>query len=99
MRSEPRLQMKINSSQRAKEPLRMLKIEKSLYSSSYAIEMPSYTHAWILKEQNGIDGLESIEQALPEVGDFEVLVKVHAASLNYRDIVLANVRQSPKCPY
>ncbi|KAJ5132076.1 zinc-binding alcohol dehydrogenase-like protein [Penicillium atrosanguineum] len=51
--------------------------------------MPSNTRAWILKEQNGIDSLEIIDQALPEIGDFDVLVKLHAASLNYRDIVLA----------
>lgn len=61
--------------------------------------MPSHTRAWILKEQNGIDSLDTVEQALPEVGDFEVLVKLHAASLNYRDIVLANVRQSSTRPY
>lgn len=56
--------------------------------------MTSATRAWILKEQKGIDSLEIVEQTISAVGDFDVLVKLHAASLNYRDIVIAKVRQS-----
>jgi NADPH:quinone reductase and related Zn-dependent oxidoreductases len=56
--------------------------------------MTSATRAWILKEQKGIDSLEVVERTISAVGDFDVLVKLHAASLNYRDIVIAKVRQS-----
>jgi len=31
------------------------------------------------------------ETPVPEIGDHQILVKIHAASLNYRDIVIARV--------
>lgn len=45
--------------------------------------------AWTLNEQNGIDSLTPTDIHIPDLGDFDVQVKIHAASLNYRDIVLA----------
>ncbi|KAI1657804.1 putative alcohol dehydrogenase [Daldinia decipiens] len=40
----------------------------------------------------GYDGLESLkysEQPVPELGDTEVLVRIHGASLNFRDIMVS----------
>lgn len=46
--------------------------------------MATHTSAWILREQRGINSLELIQDhALRELGEHDVLVKLHAASLNY----------------
>lgn len=51
-----------------------------------------YTAAWVLQTQNGIESLEFVEGIqLPPLRDDEILVKIHAASLNYRDLVIAKV--------
>ncbi|PYH64475.1 zinc-dependent alcohol dehydrogenase family protein, partial [Aspergillus vadensis CBS 113365] len=56
---------------------------------------PQTSSTWILPSQNGIESLQLLEETpVPEIGDNQVLVKVHAASLNYRDIVIA--RGEPK---
>lgn len=36
----------------------------------------------------GFDGLELTEAKVPQVGDNEVLIKLHAASLNFRDLAI-----------
>ena len=47
---------------------------------------------WTLQGQNGIESLVSGTADLPTgLGDHDVLVKIHAASLDFRDIVLAKV--------
>jgi hypothetical protein len=47
---------------------------------------------WTLDGQNGIESLISGKAEQPtELGEYEVLVKIHAASLNYRDLVIAQV--------
>lgn len=47
---------------------------------------------WTLKGQKGDQSLECGQAELPEkLGDHDVLVKIYAASLNYRDLVLAKV--------
>jgi NADPH:quinone reductase-like Zn-dependent oxidoreductase len=47
---------------------------------------------WTLDGQNGITSLKSGTTKLPtNLGENEVLVELRAASLNYRDIVLAKV--------
>lgn len=56
---------------------------------------PKTSPAWILSEQKGIDSLQLVqENIIPEIGENDVLVKIHAASLNYRDIVIAKVHLS-----
>jgi NADPH:quinone reductase-like Zn-dependent oxidoreductase len=47
---------------------------------------------WILPAGTGIDRLKVKEVSIPDVGENEVLVKFHAVSLNYRDIMIAQVR-------
>ncbi|GKZ34036.1 hypothetical protein AbraIFM66950_004171 [Aspergillus brasiliensis] len=45
---------------------------------------------WVLDGTDGIDSLQLQEVPIPEPGDYEVLVKFHAASLNFRDIMIVN---------
>lgn len=49
------------------------------------------TSQWTLQGQDGVESLVLKQKTLPELGDFEVLVRIHAASLNYRDLVIAKV--------
>ncbi|KAI9656757.1 MAG: hypothetical protein M1821_003396 [Bathelium mastoideum] len=44
---------------------------------------------WVLHGTGSFDCLKLEEAPIPEVGDHEVLVKIHAASLNYRDLMIA----------
>jgi len=47
---------------------------------------------WIVESpDNGFDGLVQQDAPVPQVGENEVLVKMHAASLNYRDLVIPKV--------
>jgi NADPH:quinone reductase-like Zn-dependent oxidoreductase len=48
--------------------------------------------AWRLIAQNGADALERSELADPEPGPGQALVRVRAASLNYRDLMVADGR-------
>jgi NADPH:quinone reductase-like Zn-dependent oxidoreductase len=53
---------------------------------------PKTTKAWTVEGTDGFDCLKWHEQApLPEIGDHDVLVKIHAASLNFRDISIPKV--------
>ena len=45
---------------------------------------PTRMRSWFTS-QNGLEDLESIEVSVAQPGDNEVLVKIHAVSLNYRD--------------
>lgn len=57
-----------------------------------ALERPQRTSGWVLNSQNGIESLMFVRDlALPSLKDDEVLVKIHAASLNYRELVLVKV--------
>lgn len=47
---------------------------------------------WQLSATRGIDGLRLVEDAsITQLGDEEVLVEMHAASLNFLDLFVANV--------
>ncbi|KAL7792453.1 hypothetical protein V8C37DRAFT_380357 [Trichoderma ceciliae] len=52
-------------------------------------QIPQTVKQWNVAAFTGFDGLEFSERPLPEVGDSQVLVKLEAASLNYRDLVIA----------
>lgn len=43
-----------------------------------------------LQSQTGHQSLKQSEEPIPKIDKHEILVKVHAVSLNYRDIVVAN---------
>lgn len=56
---------------------------------------PTHTAKWTLPSQNGIESLTYEQEALiPDLKEGEVLVQLHAASLNYRDLVITKVTQS-----
>jgi NADPH:quinone reductase-like Zn-dependent oxidoreductase len=44
----------------------------------------------------GIDNLARVNRPVPEVGENQVLVKFHAVSLNYRDLMMITGRYNPK---
>ncbi|MGH9678412.1 MAG: zinc-dependent alcohol dehydrogenase family protein [Candidatus Acidiferrales bacterium] len=46
--------------------------------------------------QFGIQNLEAVERPAPEPGDNEVIVKFHAVSLNYRDLMFVRGAYNPK---
>lgn len=51
--------------------------------------------AWRVDDFTGFDGLSFNETApTPRVGEHDCLVKIEAASLNYRDIMIAKVSLS-----
>jgi NADPH:quinone reductase-like Zn-dependent oxidoreductase len=53
---------------------------------------PRTTARWILKGQNGFDSLAYEEKAaIPELGSEDVLVELHAASLNHRELIITRV--------
>ncbi|KAF2026409.1 alcohol dehydrogenase [Setomelanomma holmii] len=50
---------------------------------------PTTTKQWTVEGQTGFDALKFNEKAqIPEIGDKDVLVKIQAASLNYRDLII-----------
>ena len=48
--------------------------------------------SWYVVPVNGRGQLQRVEQEQPEPGAGEVLVKIHAASLNHRDLYIYNGR-------
>jgi NADPH:quinone reductase-like Zn-dependent oxidoreductase len=52
-------------------------------------------HAWQISSF-GIDSLEFVERPVPQPGPGEVLVRVHAISLNYRDLLMLKGLYNPK---
>jgi NADPH:quinone reductase-like Zn-dependent oxidoreductase len=67
-------------------------IDKTILTSSRKMANPSFSQ-WTLVGQNGIESLNYATTKLPaNLGENEVIVELRAASLNYRDIVIAQVR-------
>lgn len=60
------------------------------------MSVPKTTRQWVIKDtKNKFDGLELQENVeIPPLGDYDVLVKIHAVSLNYRDLIIPQVRCS-----
>lgn len=55
---------------------------------------PSTMKQWtITGTQKGFDDLKFEEVKVPAVGEYEVLVKLGATSLNYRDLIIPMVRK------
>jgi len=44
----------------------------------------------------GIDSMELVEQKKPEIGPEDVLVQVHAVSINYRDLLVVKGLYNPR---
>lgn len=64
------------------------------------MSIPTTTEAWQVNlGESSFDGLKfNKDFKLAEVGDNDVLVKFHAASLNYRDLIIPLVRLFPLVP-
>jgi NADPH:quinone reductase-like Zn-dependent oxidoreductase len=43
-----------------------------------------------ITERKGIDYLQAFQEDIPKINQHEVLIKIHAVSLNYRDLVIIN---------
>jgi len=54
--------------------------------------------AWTIADQFGIDHLHLATRPVPTPGPGEVLVRVKAVSLNYRDLLMVNGAYNPKLP-
>ena len=53
---------------------------------------PSTTKQWTVEGPTGFDGLKWNDKAeIPALGDHDVLVNFHYASLNYRDLIISLV--------
>jgi len=50
--------------------------------------------SWFVAGKSGFDSLEFKDVAVPELGDKDVLVKFHASSLNYRDLIIPQGKYS-----
>ncbi|KJK77267.1 hypothetical protein H634G_07006 [Metarhizium anisopliae BRIP 53293] len=56
-----------------------------------APDIPQTVKQWNVTSHDGTAGFDALafsEQQVPRLGDSEVLVKMHAASLNYRDLII-----------
>ena len=54
--------------------------------------------AFAIQNQFGLDALKPITLPDPEVGPGQVLVRIHAASLNYRDLMMVSGQYNPNQP-
>jgi len=45
-----------------------------------------------ITERKGIDYLKSFQEDIPTINQHEVLIKIRAVSLNYRDLLILNDR-------
>jgi len=52
------------------------------------MSIPQTAKQWNVTGTSGFDDLKFQEAPVPELGDSQVLVKLHAASLNYRDLII-----------
>jgi len=43
-----------------------------------------------ITDQKGIDYLKEFQEDIPSIHQHEVLIKIHAVSLNYRDLAIIN---------
>ncbi len=54
--------------------------------------------AYEIRDGFGIDQLKLVDRPRPEPGPKQVLVRVHATSLNYRDLMMVTGRYNPRLP-
>jgi len=51
-----------------------------------------------IRDQFGLENLKAVEQPLPEAGPGEVLIKLRACSLNFRDLLMVLGHYNPNLP-
>lgn len=60
------------------------------------MSLPTTTKAWTVHGNNGFDSLVfNAQSPIPQLLESDVLVKLHAVSLNYRDISIPKVFAIP----
>ncbi|MEE2644005.1 MAG: NAD(P)-dependent alcohol dehydrogenase [Myxococcota bacterium] len=60
--------------------------------------LPESRTVWALEERFGLQQLRQRIRPLPALGPGQVLIKLHAASLNYRDLLMVQGKYNPKQP-
>ncbi|EHY58293.1 hypothetical protein HRR83_004847 [Exophiala dermatitidis] len=51
--------------------------------------VPKTTESWVIEGKNGFESLKlQKDRPVPEVGDYDCVVQIHAVSLNYRDLII-----------
>ena len=64
------------------------------------MSLPKTTDAWVIQSASSNNGWENLklekDQPIPELGEHDCLVQIQAVSLNYRDLIIPQVRQWPK---
>jgi hypothetical protein len=64
-------------------------------SPNMAAATVSSAQQWsITGQENGFEDVKLQKVAVPQVGENEVLVKLNAASLNYRDLIIPKVKHT-----
>ena len=59
--------------------------------------VPKHTAQWIVAGKSSFNDLKFQQSApIPELGDHDVLVQFHYASINYRDLIIAKVCASTR---
>jgi NADPH:quinone reductase-like Zn-dependent oxidoreductase len=58
------------------------------------MSIPKTTRQWVVKDtKSDFDGLQLQDKVdIPQLGENDVLVKIQAVSLNYRDLIIPKVR-------
>lgn len=60
-----------------------------------APSVPSIQKKWIINgTTKGLDELQFVQGPVPQVDEYGVLVRLHAAALNFRDLMIVRV-----CPH
>ncbi|KAI4153348.1 MAG: hypothetical protein LQ340_002373, partial [Diploschistes diacapsis] len=56
---------------------------------SESTQLPTSTAQWVIKGRSGFDSLHfESSTPVPKIGSHDVLVHMHYASLNYRDLII-----------
>ena len=74
--------------------LSLYRLPMSNHFPIFIMSLPKMTKGWAIEGQDNFDNLKfDTQQPLPELSDNEVLVRFHSASLNFRDIMIAQVNK------
>lgn len=65
-----------------------------------SVSIPKTSKAWTVQGKDGFESLTlSLDTPVPQPSDYEVLVKFHAASLNYRDLIIPKGTVHSEAPH
>lgn len=56
------------------------------------MSLPTTTEAWVVQGKDAAKGFDNLQlekdRKIPDLGDSDVLVQIHAVSLNFRDLAI-----------